>query len=432
MKLFHQVALIMNHVAISHGFDVIKTLMDSINKIGGMDTYIKKDSAVFIKPDLALPLGDPVTIQPLLLGNIVKACSNLGVKEISIGFNPFDGTSTKQVINLLGLDYYLKKLGATILNFENENYSSIKISNPIQFETLYIPEKLLQSDVFISLIAPRTDVYGKFALGLRNYFDLLNDRQKQLLYQSGSLNGLLDFYQIHPPHLAIWDAMVVGDGQGPFNQKIIPYNLILASNNLIAGDSVMAELMGVAPTQVEILKMAAEYKLGPIDVSDIKIIGEKINDHSKSVCKPSLSSKNASREFEIIEEKPCLGCQVWLRYFLDLLLRFCEKELEEFGGFTCFIGELSPKVTYSLKSGVILFGDCAISSNLEINFKDKNQRKKNFFKFPGCPPLNLRGIEKFCLDFKEWIPSLEIIEEFIRKWTIGRQVTKIPAKRNPK
>ncbi|NVM53967.1 MAG: DUF362 domain-containing protein [Candidatus Helarchaeota archaeon] len=412
----------MNQVAILHGTDVIKTLEATFNKIGGIKQYFREGLTVFIKPDLDLPLGHPVTIQSQILGYIIRSCRDLGAKEVYIGFNPFDGVSSKQVFKLLGLDYYLQKSGGTLLSLEDETYSNITISDPIYFKTLQIPDKLLQSDIFVSLVAPRTDVFGQLSLGLKNYFGLLNDEQKQQLLQSGSLIGLLDFFKIRPPQLTIWDALFVGEGQGPFNQKAIPYNLILASTDLLAGDSIMTHLMGIDPFKEELLKIASSNQLGIIDPNQIPILGEKLAAHQKIIQKPVISSKNVSEWFDVIEGEPCPGCQIGLRYFLDFLFRFIEKDIKEFGGFTCFIGKLPSDLTYSLKTGVILFGNCAIFSNLNLKFTSKIQKREYFFKFPGCPPLNLRSIENFCLDFKEWLPSLEIIEEFIRKWTIGRRL----------
>jgi len=414
-------------VAISHGTDAVQTLEDSLNKIGGIKQFFREKSTVFINPGLTLPLGPPVTTQPQLLGYILRLCQEAGAKEVYIGFNPFDGISSKQVLKLLALDYYLDKFGGTLLNLENESYSSIQIKNPYFFDTVYFPDKFLQSDIFISLVAPRTDLFGEYALGLRTYFDLMTDKQKQRIIQTGSLQGLLDFYKIKSPQLTIWDAMHVGEGQGPFNQQAVTYNLILASTNLLAGDSIMSYLMGIDPPQVEALRTAAEHQLEPIDPKEIIILGENLSSHCKTIKKPIISSKNLSKEIEIIEGKTCPGCQIGLRYMLDFFLRFIEKDLKEFGGFTCFLGDLPPDLTHTLKNGVILFGNCALSSNYPINFNNKTQKQKYFFRFPGCPPLNLRTIEQFCLDFKEWLPSLEIIEEFIRKWTIGRPFRSIQA-----
>jgi uncharacterized protein (DUF362 family) len=408
-------------VAISHGTNVIDLLEDSLEKLGGISQFIQEGNSVFIKPDLMVPLGPPSTVQPLVLSHVVRLCRQAGAKEVYIGCNPFDEISSKQLFKLLGLDYYLEKVGGKILILEEEPYSEVKISNPIYFDTLFLPEKLKNSDVFISVVAPRTEVFGEYALGINNYLGLLNDKQKHQLIQAGSVNGLLDFFKSHPPQLTIWDAMTVGEGEGPFNQRAVPYNLILASSDLLAGDAIMAQLMGLKPQEVGLLKLASERQLGSIIPHEISIQGIELTEHCKNIRSPLLSSKNISEWFDIIEGPLCPGCQICLRYFLDFLLRFIAKDLKDFGGFTCFIGKIPPDLTAHLKTGVILFGNCARSSNIPIPFVNKIQKKKFFFEFSGCPPLNLRLLEKFCLDFKEWLPSLEFIEEFIRKWTGGRQ-----------
>ena len=410
----------MARVAISHGINAIENVKACISKLGEINQILRKDLTVFIKPDLTLPLGPPVTVHPHVLGSIVKLCQEMGAKEIYIGFNPFDGISSRQLLKLMGLDYYLENLGATILTLENEPYSSIKVETPLFFKSLSVPEKLSHSDVFISVVAPRTDVFDGFALGLKNYFDLLLDSQKQQLLQSGSLTGLLDFYKKYPPQLTIWDATTIGEGQGPFNPRAVPYNLMLASSNLLAGDSTVTRLMGVDPIQVELLKIAMINHLGTVDPKDILVTGENLANHCKKIEMATRSSKNVSKWIEIIQGTPCIGCQICLRYFLDFLLRFIEKDLKEFGGFSVFLGKFQNNLIHNIKTAGILFGNCAISSNLNITFANTGLKKKSIFKFPGCPPLNLRSIEKFCLEFKEKLPALEIVEEIIRKWTIGR------------
>lgn len=416
----------MTRVAISHGNNAVENIEACISKLGEIDQILRKDVTVFIKPDLTLPLGPPVTVHPQVLGSVVKLCQEKGVKEIYIGFNPFDGISSKQLLRLMGLDYYLENLGATILALENEPYSSIEVETPLFFKNLSVPEKLRHSDVFISITAPRTDVFGEFSLGLKNYFDLLQDSQKQQLLQGGSLTGLLDFYKKYPPHLTIWDAMTIGEGQGPFNLRAVPYNLMLASSDLLAGDNVVTRLMGVDPFQVEILKVAMANHLGPLNPKEITVTGENIGDHCKKIEMATRSSTTSSKWIELIEGTPCVGCQICLRYFLDFLLRFIEKDLKEFGGFSVFLGKFQNAFPYNLKKPGILFGNCAISSNLDITFASSGLKQNSIFKFPGCPPLNLRSIEKFCLEFKETLPALEIVEEFIRKWTMGRPYKSSP------
>jgi len=408
-------------VSISYGNNPTQTLKDSLENLGGIHKFIHKNQTIFIKPDLTLPLGPPVTIQPQLLGYLVKLCLDAGAKKVYIGFNPFDGVSSKQLSKLLGLDYYLTALGGTLLNLEEEPFSKTTISNPIQFKTLYVPDKLLKSEIFISLVAPRADVYCGYALGLHNYFDLLNDNQKQELIQSGSSHGLLDYFKVKPPQLTVWDAFTVGEGQGPFNLRAVAYNLILSSPDLLAGDAIIRYLMGINLSRNDLLNTIDQSPSPLSDLSNYDIQGKNLHYYRKLIKLSKLSVEVPSEDFEVIEGKTCPGCQIFLTYWRDFLLRFIKKDLKEFGGFSCFVGEFPTDSEYELKNGIIFFGKCAISSNLPIYFRKKHQKKQYIFQFQGCPPISLRTLEHFCIKFKEWLPSLELVEEFIRKWTIERQ-----------
>lgn len=411
----------MSKVAISSGTAVKNTFSRAIELIGGIREFVSEESTIFIKPDLTLPLTQPVSIQPLILGNIIKACWDAGAADIIIGFNPLDGVSSHQVLQLLGLDFYIQEFRASILNLETADYTPIAIDNSIFFETLQVPNKLIDSDIFISLIAPRTDVFDQLALGLRNYYDLLNDLQKQELLRTGSSKGLLDFYMMYPPHLSIWDAFYVGEGQSPFNQRAQPYNLVLASDDLLAGDFIMSQLMGFELSQIETLRIAEKKKIRGFDPHHIQLIGDPLPPHCRKLIPAIFSPSPPSEWVEIIIGEHCAGCQIALQYFLDFILRFIEKDLREFGGISCLIGATDLPLSHHFKKGLILFGKCALSSQLPQKLKRQMRNKIPIFTIPGCPPLSLRSIESFCIDFKEWLPSLELVEQFIRKWTRGRQ-----------
>ncbi|MHA1263961.1 MAG: DUF362 domain-containing protein [Candidatus Helarchaeota archaeon] len=410
----------MSNIAIAHGPSILKNLKQVLNRLGGISRFIPSGSTVFIKPDITLPISQPVTIHPSILGYLLKACHKSGAKTIYIGFNPFDGVSSARVLQLLGIEHYIEDLGGTILTLETESYIPIEVEHPFFFTPLYVPEKLAQSDVFLSIIAPRTDVYDQVALGLRNYYDLLNDQQKHELLRSGSSIGLLDFYQTHPPTLSIWDAFYVGDGQGPFSLNSQPYHLILSSENLLAGDCIMAQMMGFELSQITILKTALEKKFYNLQQNDLNEFSRIATPHHRK-CQPAIQSlQNTAEWFKVIEGNCCAGCKIALRYLLDFLSPFIAKDLKEFGGFSCFIGQNLQTNLRSLMKGVIFFGTCAIKSGINRAHHDGPFPRKYTFSFPGCPPLSLRTLESFCVDFKKWLPSLEIIEEFIRQWTGGR------------
>ncbi len=84
--------------------------------------------------------------------------------------------------------------------------------------------------------------------------------------------------ELHPNILAVMDGTVCGDGAGP--RTMIPHgkNLILASSDSVAIDSVAARLMGFDPMSIPYLRMCHERGLGVAESDEIEILGEDISE----------------------------------------------------------------------------------------------------------------------------------------------------------
>jgi len=83
--------------------------------------------------------------------------------------------------------------------------------------------------------------------------------------------------ELHPNVFAVMDGTVAGDGAGP--RTMIPkvQNVILASSDSVAIDSVAAKLMGFDPAEIPYLRMATEMGLGEGRIKEIEIVGEPID-----------------------------------------------------------------------------------------------------------------------------------------------------------
>jgi len=76
------------------------------------------------------------------------------------------------------------------------------------------------------------------------------------------------------PDLFIVDAIVGMEGNGPASPDIRDIGLVLASNNAVALDGVIATMMGLDPSRLRFLQKAREAGLGDFDIDKINIIGE--------------------------------------------------------------------------------------------------------------------------------------------------------------
>jgi ferredoxin len=81
-------------------------------------------------------------------------------------------------------------------------------------------------------------------------------------------------FRLRIPDLFIVDAVVGMEGNGPASPDLRDIGLILASDNAVALDAVIASMMGCAPDRLRFLQKAKEVGLGDYDLNAIEIIGE--------------------------------------------------------------------------------------------------------------------------------------------------------------
>jgi len=83
--------------------------------------------------------------------------------------------------------------------------------------------------------------------------------------------------ELHPSILAVMDGTVCGDGAGPRTMTPHSKNIILASADSVAIDSIAAKLMGFDPLSIPYIRMCHERGLGIGDPSKIEILGYDIS-----------------------------------------------------------------------------------------------------------------------------------------------------------
>ena len=84
--------------------------------------------------------------------------------------------------------------------------------------------------------------------------------------------------ELHPGIFCVMDGTVCGNGAGPRTMEPKVKNLILASGDSVAIDSISAKIMGFDPMEIPYIRMAHEMELGVGDPLEIEVIGEDISD----------------------------------------------------------------------------------------------------------------------------------------------------------
>jgi uncharacterized protein (DUF362 family)/NAD-dependent dihydropyrimidine dehydrogenase PreA subunit len=151
--------------------------------------------------------------------------------------------------------------------------------NPDFMSKVSVSKAVLESDVVISL--PKFKTHGLTVVtgAIKNSFGFLPGAQKAKLHlAAGGVEGfhrmIVDIFRLRVPDLFIVDAVVGMEGNGPVSPDLRNIGLILASDNGVAMDAVIATMMGIDPHLLLFLRTAKEKGLGDYDLKTVQIIGE--------------------------------------------------------------------------------------------------------------------------------------------------------------
>jgi uncharacterized protein (DUF362 family)/NAD-dependent dihydropyrimidine dehydrogenase PreA subunit len=152
--------------------------------------------------------------------------------------------------------------------------------NPAFVSTVSISGAVLDADIIISL--PKFKTHGLTIItgAIKNSYGFLPGAQKAALHKvAGSAERfqemIVDIFKLRVPDLFIVDAVVGMEGNGPASPDLRNIGLVLASDNAVALDAVIATMMGInEPGILRFLRKAKEVGLGDYDLKTIEVIGE--------------------------------------------------------------------------------------------------------------------------------------------------------------
>lgn len=233
---------------------------------------------VLIKPNVlrASEAKEGIVTHPAVLRAVVEKVETMGPASIVVGDNP-------GLLNYGANEEGFKKTGlmeAAKGYYQNIGNDSRKVNFNADFMSTVSPSRIvLDADIIISL--PKFKTHGLTVItgAIKNSYGFLPGAQKAKLHKAAGSprrfhEMLVDVFRLRVPDLFIVDAVVGMEGNGPVSPNLRNIGLILASDNGVALDGVIATMMGCEPDRLRFLQKAKEVGLGDYDLRSIKIIGE--------------------------------------------------------------------------------------------------------------------------------------------------------------
>ena len=265
---------------------------------------------VLIKPNLlgGFPAEQHVTTHPLLVEGLITYLQKKNIK-IAVGDNPAGSGNLIKRATKAGL--YQASHGY----FEDISEGEEVVIDSQYFSRLVVSKKVLHTDYILNVPKFKTHMQTIITGAVKNMFGMLPKEEKSLIHcKARSLKdfsrALVDIYSVRPPDLTVMDAVVGMEGNGPSSGKVRHIGKVLASDNGVELDAVMAFMMGLDPFEVPMLEYAHEKGLGEIDVENIEVRGELTRiPHFKVPSKTLVGfiTPISSRYYDFLTIKPRLN-----------------------------------------------------------------------------------------------------------------------------
>jgi uncharacterized protein (DUF362 family)/ferredoxin len=233
---------------------------------------------VLLKPNVlrVSEAAEAIVTHPAVLRAVVEKVETLSPASIVVGDNPgmFSYGANEESFTRTGL------MEAALGRYQNIGLDSLKVAfDPAFMPAVSVSRAVMEADVIISL--PKFKTHGLTVLtgALKNSYGFLPGAQKAMLHKAAGSPArfhemLVEVFRLRVPDLFIMDAVVGMEGNGPASPELRDIGLVLASDNGVAMDSVVAVLMGCDPARLRFLQRARELGLGDFDPEAIEVIGE--------------------------------------------------------------------------------------------------------------------------------------------------------------
>jgi uncharacterized protein (DUF362 family) len=168
------------------------------------------------------------------------------------------------------IDRVIERYGLEWVNLSKGEFVEVEVPGARALAKIRLPEILLRTEI-ITIPVMKTHNKTTITGALKNQWGCLpKDRHRY----HGEVHAVIaDLNRALRPRLAVMDATVCLEGNGPKSGRPRIMDLVLASGDLVALDAVAAMLMGLDPARIEHLRECAEAGLGTLDRAQMQIVG---------------------------------------------------------------------------------------------------------------------------------------------------------------
>jgi uncharacterized protein (DUF362 family) len=267
----------------------LDSVRQAVELCGGLER-MPVGAKVFVKPNIVFwttkvdfPKWGTITTSRVM-EDVVRLLKDHGAGEITIGEGMVlgrtgDKETAPHAFETLGYNKLKQRYGVKIIDTFQRPFEEKDLGDGM---TLAFNQDILASDFVVDVPVMKTHAQTMVSLALKNLKGMIDVKSRKRCHSADPERNLYHWIarlaDPMPPVLAILDGIFTSEYGPAFDGVMHRSNLLVASWDLLAADKVGSTLLGLDPAQVPYLALAAQRQGRPIDLSDLEVLGERVED----------------------------------------------------------------------------------------------------------------------------------------------------------
>ena len=269
---------------------IYEAVKKAVELIGGLQDVIKPGSRVFVKINHLPPPSPPergIVTHPVFAEAVVRLLKTFS-DNIAVGDDI--ASQAPDGFSISGFQQMCQGIGVKLVNLREGGFVEVGCNGHF-LDKIYLSRIVLDADVIVNLPKLKThsltiltggvkNMYGTIPSGLRTRF------HGEYVKTEDFSQVLTDIFSAIRPQLTIMDGIVAMEGEGPASGGLRRLGVVLASQDAVALDAVVAKMVGLNPMDIYTTRYCDERGLGVGKLDNIKVVGERL----KSVAVPDFKA----------------------------------------------------------------------------------------------------------------------------------------------
>lgn len=254
---------------------------EALELLGGIGVFVSPGQRVLLKVNLlsrAVP-ERAVTTHPEFLRAVIREVKTAG-GIVTVGDSPGGVNSVNSIRRLwdeTGIGRICTEEEVDLVLFD-EDCVRATAENGKLYTTFTIGRVVAETDVLISLPKFKTHGFMMFTGAVKNLFGCIPGLEKAQYHLKVPARDdfgemLVDLMLACKPKLALMDAIVGMEGEGPAGGTPRQIGAVIASSDSVALDMVASTMAGLGAEEVYTNTAAARRGLGPKTIDEVDVVG---------------------------------------------------------------------------------------------------------------------------------------------------------------